>query len=156
MFKHKKSSAKADTADGTLVQPSDWNEKHILGTVGDVITVGMASFSISGTAVNYPVQFPATGGHVGVPTRTAQGEYHIPIDVPTMAANLLPATGFGFQLFAHLSVIPKGALTTGYQFSIGQNGDAIDINLGDASWNPVNPNVECMIYVTIMAAVISA
>jgi hypothetical protein len=153
MFKHKKVSAKADTADATLVQPTDWNDDHVIGRVGSVIVVGTATFVVNGTTLSYPAQFPVGGGYIGYASRVAQGEYTVPVDIPTMAADLLPS-GYTFQLKAILTVRPKGTLTSGYQWDAGQNGDSIQIVLGDTSWNPVNPNVECHVDVLILAAVV--
>jgi len=155
MFKHKKTSGKADTADNTLVQPSDWNDDHVLGRVGAVIVVGSANFIVNGATLTFPIQFPGGGGYIGYASRVAQGEYAVPVDIPTMAADMLPS-GYTFQLKAILTVRSKGTLTSGYQWGAGQNGDSIQIMLGDSAWNPVNPNVECYLDVLILAAVIPA
>lgn len=42
-LKHAKTSAKADGADATLVQPSDWNEDHVIDSSGFDIPAGTAT-----------------------------------------------------------------------------------------------------------------
>lgn len=152
MMKHKQVSAIADTADPALVQPSDWNDRHVVD-VGSTVVLGFSKFTISGTTVYGGDGWP--NATTSMLQRESAGTWSWYVDTSSFeSANLAP--GNKLTLRPTLSVIPRGALTAGYYFQCGVDpADPIKIflalfNSGD---NNTDPNVACDITVTLFASV---
>ena len=86
MIKHKKTSGLANTADATLVQPTDWNATHAYA-LNSIVLLGTVSFGLAGTTVEYEINNDCP--YIGTITRLAAGSYTLPIDVATAEGDLL-------------------------------------------------------------------
>lgn len=152
MIKHKKTSGLANTADATLVQPTDWNATHAYA-LNSIVLLGTVSFGLAGTTVEYEINNDCP--YIGTITRLAAGSYTLPIDVATAEGDLL-AVGHTLALFGHLSVMPRQALPSATRFSSMPDGTNILVDVMNSSYVNINPPVDCDVCLTVYGRVVAA
>lgn len=151
MLKHRKTSAIADTADATLVQPTDWNNTHG-HDAGSFVTVGWVKFKAAAGSVSggdgWPNNFPTAL------TRVAAG--HWTFEAPKIFYeddHLLPGHGLDYR--PTMAIAPRGALTAGFYITVYASDTTIHVECWNSSDAYVDPNVAVDITVTMHAHVIA-
>lgn len=151
MIKHKKTSGLANTADATLVQPTDWNASHAYA-LDSIVLLGTVSFGLAGTTVEYEINNDCP--YIGTITRLAAGSYSLAVDVASAEDDLL-AVGHTLSLFAHLSVMPRQALPSATRFTSMPDGATILLDVMNGSFVNINPPVDCDACLTVYGRVVA-
>lgn len=149
---HQKVSAVSDTADATLVQPSDWNEPHYLGHRSFVI-LGVVRFAVEGTTLTEMAAGNAVGMYVTGVVRLGTGQYKIFVNF-AQAVTDLAGPGKRIDIAPHISMIKDGTIAVRHYWSV--DTDHVLFELADAMDNPINPASRIEIYITMIGVVNNA
>lgn len=146
---HQKVSAVGDTADASLIQPSDWNEPHYLGHRSFVV-LGVVRFAVEGSTLTELSAGNAGGLYVTGIVRQATGQYKIFVNF-AQAVDDLAGPGMRIDVAPTVSMIKDGTIVVRHYWSVG--ADHVLFELTDAAGNPINPASRIEIYVTMIGVV---